>query len=313
MQNLSVSVIVGTKDRQEPLKICLQSIVSSSYPYKELIVVDSSDDPVRAMNEELVGKLGGKYCYEPVKGFGVARNTGIKLASGDLLVFADDDFIVTNDWIRNLVVNFDDPEVVCCTGRMLPYRNDGQSRLYERTFSFDRGDKMRIYTRKDMSIPKLARVARAAIFAKNRSLHDKAPPPGIGGGFFSFRRNLFDEIGYFQDLHRGALTGGEDTEIFYRILKTTNYRIVYEPAAVIYHNHPQTTEAVLRWIFLRGARSPMLYMRYPKDLYLLLDFIGDVLLSLLVLIKATLKSDWELKKAMVTYFKGLIKGAKPDR
>lgn len=312
MQNLSVSVIVGTMNRPEPLQACLESIVSSNDPYKELIVVDSSADPVRAMNEELVRKLGGEYCYEPQKGFGVARNTGIKLASGDLLVFADDDFIVTNDWIRNLITNFEDPEVMCCTGRMLPYRNDEQSRLYERTFSFDRGDKRRIYTRKDISISKLAKAAKAAIFTKSRSLRDKAPPPGIGGGFFSFRRCLFDKIGYFQDLYRGALTGGEDTEIFYRILRTTKYKIVYEPAAVVYHNHPQTTEAVLRWIFLRGARSPMLYMRYPKDPYLLLDFVGDVLLSLLVLIKATLKSDQELKKAMVTYFKGLIRGVKSD-
>jgi len=310
VQNLSVSVIVGTKDRQDPLKACLESIVSSNYPYKELIVVDSSDDPVRIMNEELVRQLGGKYYYEPMKGFGVARNTGIKLASGDILVFADDDFIVAGDWIKDLIINFDDPEVVCCTGRMLTYRNDGQSQLYERTFSFDRGNRRRIYTGKDMSISNFAKVARAAIFAKGRSLHDKAPPPGIGGGFFSFRRYLFDEIGYFQDLHRGALTGGEDTEIFYRILRKTKYKIVYEPAAVVYHNHPQTTEAVLRWIYLRGARSPMLYMRYPKDPYLLLDFVGDVLLSLLALIKATLKSDRELKKAMVTYFKGLTRGVK---
>ncbi|GAI48893.1 unnamed protein product, partial [marine sediment metagenome] len=138
---LDVSVIVPTKNRPGQLKNCLESIVSSAYPYKELIVVDSSDSPFREENEEMVKGVGGKYIHESRHRPAVARNTGIRAASGDIVVIADDDFIVDKDWISNLVKNYTDPEVACCNGRMAPYRDDETSRLFETAMSFDRGTK----------------------------------------------------------------------------------------------------------------------------------------------------------------------------
>ena len=80
-------------------------------------MIDSSDEPIQKKNEELAPKLGVKYHYEERRRLAVARNTGIRISSGDIVVFADDDFIVDKDWISKLIKNFEDPEVVCCTGR----------------------------------------------------------------------------------------------------------------------------------------------------------------------------------------------------
>ena len=124
MSNLKVSVIVPTRNRPEILKRCLESIVQSQtgYAYDELIVVDNSDDQAKIrLNRQIVKDLGVRYCEEATPGLSFARNTGIKVSTGDIIVFADDDFVVYKDWIRNLVPNYGDNEVMCCTGRILSY------------------------------------------------------------------------------------------------------------------------------------------------------------------------------------------------
>jgi len=138
---LQVSVIVCTKDRYGHLKTCLRSITSTDWPCTELIVVDGSfDDLTRKKNEKLVKSIGGMYYYEKKHGLSPARNLGIRESNEDIVVFADDDFIVRKGWIRNLIRNYGNPEVVCCTGNMLSFRNDMASGLFERSMSFDRGN-----------------------------------------------------------------------------------------------------------------------------------------------------------------------------
>ncbi len=306
-----VSIIVPTKNSYETLKACLESIVSSGYPFKELIIIDSTnDDSLRKRNKELTERWDGKYNYEPRQRLAVARNSGIRISSGDIVVFADDDFIVDKDWLKNLVKNYEDSEVVCCTGRMLSYRNDEVSELYERFASFDRGEKRRVFTRKDKSIFLLLKVLPSLLLARNRSLQDKYPVTGaIGAGFCSFRKQIFDEAGYFdEDLGRGTHSVGEDIDMFYRILKT-KYKIVYEPTAIIYHNHPQTREDVLRFAFSRGANLSIWHtQKYYKDIYMLLCTLGSLFFSILALVRAVLKRDSEFTKIMVANLKGFLDG-----
>jgi len=270
-------------------------------------VIDSSDAPVREKNEELVRKFGGKYYYESRRRLAVARNTGIRKASGDIIIFTDDDSIVHKGWIENLISNCEHPDTICCNGRVLSYREDDSSKLFEKYITFDRGPEKQVFSSKDISILKLLKAT--ILLTRNRTFHRKFPAPwSVGGdGFCSFRKRIFTEIGYFdEDLGKGDFSTGEDLDMMHRILKKTQYKIVYEPTAIVYHNHPHTLEAISRFAYNYGSIRPVFYKKYWKDIYMLPCFLGSFLLRFSTLIKSILWRDHELRKIMVSDFRGFL-------
>lgn len=302
-----VSVIIPTRNRHQALKNCLESIIASGSSYKEILVVDSSDEPVREKNEELTKGLGAKYSYEGRKRLAVARNTGIRMSRGDIVVFADDDFIVDKDWLNKLIQNYSDPEVISCSGRMRPYHENSASRLFEKYQDFDLGEEKHIFTGKDISLLKLLGLITEI---GNKALGSKTPLPwAAGAGFCSFRKKIFNEIGFFdEDLGRGNFSTGEDTDMMYRILKKTGYKIVYEPEAIVYHDHPYTLEAISRFAYNYGSILPVFYKKYRTDIYMLLCFLGAMLLRFTTLVKSILVRDHKLRKIMLADFRGFLSG-----
>ncbi len=301
----SISVVVPTINRHENLKNCLESIVNSGYPYKELIVVDSSANHIRYRNEELSESLGAKYFYEGRRRLAVARNTGIRIARGEIIVFIDDDFIVDKDWLKNLIRNYDDPDVIGCSGRMLPYREDSAALLFKKYQDFDIGDKKRIFTGKDISVLKLLRLLTSI---GNKALGKKTPPPwAAGAGFCSFRKKNLEEIGYFdEDLGKGQFSTAEDTDMMYRILKKTKYKIVYEPEAIVYHDHPYTFESISKFAYNYGSIIPIFYQKYRNDIFMIMCFFGAMFLRFSTFLKSILRQDHELRKIMIADFKGIL-------
>jgi glycosyltransferase involved in cell wall biosynthesis len=93
-----VSVIIITKDRRDDLKKTIQSLQELNYPRDrlEVVVVEEADKPAEVK--------GVKYIFIPRmnKGFGYARNIGIKNAKGEIIVFTDDDCIVEGNWQSHL-------------------------------------------------------------------------------------------------------------------------------------------------------------------------------------------------------------------
>ena len=309
MDNLKVSVIVPSRNRPEMLKRCLDSIVKSRsrHNYYELIVVDNSDDEAKIrLNRQIAQEMGILYCHEPGSGLSFARNTGIKEASGDIVVFADDDFVVEKDWTKNLVPNYADTEVMCCTGRMLPYRQDEASRAFNRTMGYDRGDRRRIFTADDISLLKLLKTV--TLIGRLR-LGDKTPAPwAIGAGFCSFRKCIFEEVGYFdENLRVGRVSAGEDMDMFYRILRS-RYKIVYEPTAVVNHDDPQTMEGVLTKSHTYGLHRHTLFHKYRKDPYMLALSLGSFFFSMFGWLRTAVKSEREERRVIAAGMKGFLEG-----
>jgi GT2 family glycosyltransferase len=86
------SVIIATKDRAELLDGALASLrASENAPEFELVVVDNgSTDATKAVAEW----HGALYEYVAEPNRGKARNAGLARASGDAIVFVDDDVVV---------------------------------------------------------------------------------------------------------------------------------------------------------------------------------------------------------------------------
>lgn len=100
-----VSVIIPTLNRYPYLEMVLKDLEAQDYRHFEVIVVDQSD----AFNVEFYSPytLDINVIHQKEKALWLARNTAIKAAKGDYLLFFDDDSRVEKDWIRQHLIALD--------------------------------------------------------------------------------------------------------------------------------------------------------------------------------------------------------------
>lgn len=98
----SCSVIVPTRNRPEQLRLCLEGLSELDYPRERLqvIVVDDSG------GEGVPSTLPLELVHTRNVGPAAARNAGVERASGDLLVFIDDDCRPRPDWLDRLAARY---------------------------------------------------------------------------------------------------------------------------------------------------------------------------------------------------------------
>ena len=91
------SVIIATKDRAALLDGALASLARQEHALDlEVIVVDNgSSDATKAVAE----RHGVVYVYEPQPNRGKARNRGVAVAAGSVVLFVDDDVVLPPDFL----------------------------------------------------------------------------------------------------------------------------------------------------------------------------------------------------------------------
>jgi glycosyltransferase involved in cell wall biosynthesis len=102
-----VSIIVCTRNRAEHLQQTLASLATVAVPDPltvELVVVDngSLDDTVQIARQQPMPFEARKVVQEPTAGLSYARNRGLNAASGDILLFTDDDVRFPAHWIDGM-------------------------------------------------------------------------------------------------------------------------------------------------------------------------------------------------------------------
>ncbi len=219
----SVSVVVCTRNRPEHLVKCLRSLQNLSQPSHEILVVDNA--PSSDTTRQLVAQMPGiRYVLEPRPGLSVARNTGIRQSTGNIIAFTDDDVIVHPDWITRLQQGFQNPKVMVVTGLMLPAELETEAQLI-----FHRGYGGPSWEYRTLTFD--------TQFFKEMK-HRGVPVWRIGAGAnMAFRRKVFELIGDF-DARLGAGASGcsEDSELWYRVL-AEGWLCRYEPTSVVFHCH----------------------------------------------------------------------------
>ena len=128
-----VSIVIPTFNRASLLEECIISILKQSYTDYEIIVIDdgSTDNTL-----EILGKYAQVYKQKIIfveqerKGPAAARNKGISLARGEIILFIDDDVVTDKDWIKYIISDFSQPDVGIVGGRTLLKRLDKFNVLY---------------------------------------------------------------------------------------------------------------------------------------------------------------------------------------
>src|SRR6266571_3567956 len=87
-----VSVVISTHERPGPVAGCIQSILEADYPHFEVLVVDNA--PRTAATRAMVAERFGDdprvtYLLEPTPGASAGRNCGLRVATGEVVVFVD--------------------------------------------------------------------------------------------------------------------------------------------------------------------------------------------------------------------------------
>lgn len=118
-----ISIVLCTYNRADLLPLALSQLAAQITRVQfEVIVVDNnSTDSTRAVIEEVVrANPVFHYLFEAKQGLSHARNLGVMAARGAIVAFTDDDVAVASDWVDIMARAFDDPQVACIGGKVLP-------------------------------------------------------------------------------------------------------------------------------------------------------------------------------------------------
>jgi glycosyltransferase involved in cell wall biosynthesis len=238
---MKITVIVPTQNRSESLRQTILSIQAQDFPvdsYEILVVDNNSTDNTKDVVEKCnsTGKEI-KYIFESEVGLHNARHTGAKFAQGEILAYADDDVICDPKWLKSLFKHYANRTIGCVGGKILPkWQTQPPAWLSQFEWALSLSD------------------------AGNECL--TLYEPKLIGCNMSIRRSLLYEVGGF---HPDAM--GDPRLIWYRgdgevglqvkVLET-DQRIVYEPAAVVWHVIPaerMTITSIKRRHFIEGISS----------------------------------------------------------
>lgn len=234
-----VSIVVPVYNGTATITECLESFAAQSYPGHDievLIVDDGSTDQTPEFVERLVGQWDDEKPRVTVlrqahQGPAAARNRGAAAATGEFLLFTDADCVAEYDWVKQMVLPFQSPEVAAVKGA---------------------------YKTRQRSL--VARFAQAEFDARYRLLAASRYVDVVFSYSAGFRRELFISIGGFDTTF--PVADNEDTELSYRVA-TAGHKIVFNPRAIIYHRHPATFKQYLRKKHSRAYWRMMVYKRFP--------------------------------------------------
>ncbi len=216
--NVSVVMSVFSKARFRQVLDCVESLKSQSLPPEEIILVlDPKEELVTFYKSKISD--GVRIIISENTGLSNARNTGIKSAKSEIIAFIDDDAVAKIDWLEKIVETYDDSSIVGVGGLVKPIWEQKRPAWFPEELTWIVGCSY-------LGLPETKSTVRNPI-----------------GCNMSFRKTIFEEVGYFRsDIGRFGknLLGSEEPELSTRILeKIPNSKIVYNPKAVVYHHVPK--------------------------------------------------------------------------
>lgn len=261
---VKVSVIICTYNRSDLLKSSIESIQLQNFSTDnfEIIVVDNnSSDDTKTVVESLAiySTVRIKYVFESRQGLSFARNTGIEHSEAEIVVFTDDDVEAEINWLRELVLVFDCPEIACVGGPIRPL------------WPFEKPT----WINTDQLIEPLTISEFSA--AKETGYFSGHYPFGAN---IAFLRETFKKFGAFSEglgRQAGKLLSNEEIELCQRI-EAAGKLIRFAPNAVIYHKiAPErlTKQWFYHRFYWQGRSDAVLDVNIGRDVYAKLNYCAS--------------------------------------
>jgi len=238
----TVSVVISTYaiERHDLVSKCIASLRAQTLPAHEIILVLEPDKKL-LLHYQGEDTKDVKIVISGERGLSSARNAGVATSHGAIIAFIDDDAIAEEEWLENLMRDFDDPTVIGVGGAIIPMWEETRPKWFPEELDWTVG-----CTYKGLPLVKAV--------VKN--------PLGCN---MAFRRSAFERAGQF-DTRVGrlgqVLLASEEAEFARRLLSLTpKSRILHDPSLVVHHRVPKsrtTLSHVLLRSFYEGVSKSIL-------------------------------------------------------
>lgn len=226
MESIIFSIIICGYDEEGNLKNCIESCLNQQFDKKsyEIIYVDGNSTD---KSLEIAKKFPVRTIIEKRRGLSEARNTGIKIANGDYLIFLDADTELFPNYLELLKNSFIGDEVGASGGKVLPLIPTWISNY--------------------LGVSLLERYPRYISWKYVNTY------PGCN---LTIRKDVLDKVGHFKEelvSSKGITRFGEDKEICERI-RQEGYKILYNPHATLYHKNVYQFKDLFN-IWVKGSKG----------------------------------------------------------
>lgn len=228
MNSVRIDICVATFKRPALLADLINSLLQqNAYGFKiRLIVVDndiekSAESIVKTFTNNTLFEI--IYDLEPNKGISYARNRAINLTDADYIAFLDDDEMASPLWLKSMWLGINKYEADIIFGPVLGILPENAPQWAKQHPSFNRPRKQ------SGTVVKF----------------------GASGNVLIRRTSIEQETELFDP--KFSLTGGEDTDFFYRLF-LAGKRLVWCDEAVVYEHVPLNRISI-GWVCSRAFRG----------------------------------------------------------
>jgi GT2 family glycosyltransferase len=213
---LKKSIIVVVFNGAGYLEGCLSSVLAEIKPEDEVILVDnaSTDDSASQVRQRWPQvKL---ICNQSNRGFAAACNQGAGQATGEVLVFLNQDTRVSPGWLEGLLRPLEqDPGVGLTTSKLLLMSRSEQIQMCGQDihftgFTFGRG-----------------------FLCPSSEYSQPEAVSAVAGASFAIRRRLWEQLGGFDD---NLFMYYEETDLCWRA-RLAGFSSEFSPDSVVHHDH----------------------------------------------------------------------------
>jgi GT2 family glycosyltransferase len=223
-----ISVVVCTYNGSRTIRECLDGLRMLDYPASEVIVVDdgSTDDTAIIARE-----FGFRVITTEHAGLSAARNTGLEAATGEIVAYIDDDAYPDPQWLKYIALAFLNTTCAGVGGPNIEPPYDGA-------------------------------VADSVANSPGGPIHvllTDTEAEHLPGCNMAFRRAALEAIGGFDSRFSSA---GDDVDVCWQ-LQAIGSKLVFSPAAVVWHHARKTVAAYWKQQRGYGKAEALLEAKWP--------------------------------------------------
>ncbi|MEM4143008.1 MAG: glycosyltransferase [Candidatus Bathyarchaeia archaeon] len=245
---MKVSIVIPTRNRTTSLRRLLLSILEQIVLPSEVIVIDDSDD---MKTKILVEQLYGYFLEKGIelkhiipdgnaRSISRARNLGAKEATGDIVIFLDDDVVIDQKYVQEIL------ELFKARANAIGVQGIIVNTYYSHFWNSVKKIFLYWHVEKDA-----CRVLPSGKTTFCCSTNYVIPCEWLFGLNVAYKKEVFKEFSFNEKLIGYSL--GEDKEFSYNIHKKYPMHLFLTPLARAYHYPPQSKNISKQRIYITTA------------------------------------------------------------